>query len=351
MNWKKILGIVAILAVVAILIVRLKGNKEIAQQKIYQHNEAKAITVQVDTIRMSELNDANTYSGTFEPEKETKISAEVQGKINKILVDVGSTGHKGQSLVQLDHSLLKLQLQALNVQLEGLQADVNRYTILSKADAIQGVQLEKAMLGWKSAKIQRATLLEQINKTTVKAPFNGIVTFKFSEEGAFAAPGMPLLQITDIRNLKFTVNVPETDLSQFQLHQTYAISVDTQPDLKLFGKVIMTGSKANMSNSFPVQFRVANANNLSVKSGMFGKIHAKNSQAAQAIVIPAAALNQVDGKTQVYLVKNGQAVLQTITVGKNIGDKITVVSGLKPGDMLITSGFINLSENANVIVK
>lgn len=351
MNWKKILGIVAILVVVAILIVRLKNNKENAEQKVYQHDKTTAVTVQVDTIKMDDMNDANTYSGTFEPEKEAKISAEVQGKINAILVDVGSTVHKGQPLVQLDHSLLKLQLQAVNVQLEGLQNDVNRYTILSKADAIQGVQLEKAMLGWKSAKIQRATLLEQINKTTVKAPFNGIITFKFSEEGAFAAPGMPLLQVTDIRRLKFTVNVPETDLNQFQLQQTYGISVDSQPDLKLSGKVIMTGSKANIGNSFTVQFRVANTNNLAVKSGMFGKLHAKTNQAAQAIVIPAAALNEVDGKTQVYLVKNGKAVLRTITVGKNIGDKIMVTNGLQPADILITSGFINLHENANVIIK
>ena len=64
---------------------------------------------------------------------------------------------KGQPLIQLDNSLLKLQLQTIEVQIEGLEADVNRYTILAKADAIQGVQLEKAELGLKSAKVQKAT--------------------------------------------------------------------------------------------------------------------------------------------------------------------------------------------------
>ena len=119
--------------------------------------------------------------------------------------------NKGQTLIQLDNSLLKLQLQTIEVQIEGLEADVNRYTILAKADAIQGVQLEKAELGLKSAKVQKATLLEQISKTTIRAPFSGVVTAKLSEEGAFAAPGVPLLQITDITTLKFTVNVPEKD--------------------------------------------------------------------------------------------------------------------------------------------
>src|SRR5690606_15140527 len=130
--------------------------------------------------------------------KEVKLSAETQGKINSIIVDVGDSVQQGQTLIQLDSSLLKLQLQTIEVQIEGLQDDVNRNTILTEADAVQGVQLEKAKLGLKSAKVQRATIQEQINKTTIKATFSGVVTAKLSEIGAFAAPGVPLLQITDL---------------------------------------------------------------------------------------------------------------------------------------------------------
>ncbi len=351
MNWKKIIGIVAILIVVAIVIVRLKSNKESTQKKVYQYDEKTPITVQVDTIKMENTNDANTYTGTFEPNKETKVSAEVQGKINAVLVDLGNYVNKGQSLVQLDNTLLKLQLQTIDVQLEGLKDDVNRYTILTKAEAVQGIQLEKAMLGWKAAKVQRATIAEQISKTSIRAPFSGVVTFKFSDEGAFAAPGIALLQITDISTLRFTVNVPEQDLNQFKLHQSYQIAVDAHPELQLSGKVMMIGSKSNMGNSFPVQFHVANTNQLDIKSGMFGKLLFKNRKSTLAIVIPSSAINEIGGKTQVYLVKNGKAVLQTISIGKNTGNKVTVASGLQAGDVIITNGFINLHENANVTVK
>lgn len=223
---KKALYIIIPLVLIAIAVIKLKNNKEITQSKVYQYDKEQAIDVQADTLQIENVNAEISYSGTFEPNKETKISAEIQGKINDVLVDVGSYVNKGQSLIQLDNSLLKLQLQTIEVQIEGLEADVNRYTILAKADAIQGVQLEKSILGLKSAKVQKATLMEQINKTTIKAPFNGVVTAKLSEEGAFAAPGVPLLQITDITNLKFTVNVPENDLSQFKLNQSYFISAD-----------------------------------------------------------------------------------------------------------------------------
>ena len=204
------------------------------------------------------------------------------------MVDVGSIVKKGQALIQLDNSLLKLQLQTVEIQIEGLEADVKRYTILAQADAIQGVQLEKTELALKSAKVQKATLMEQINKTTIVAPFSGIVTAKLTEEGAFAAPGVPLLQITDISYLKFTVNVPENELSQFQLNQIYTLTADVYPETALSGKVIMTGSKANMGNSFPVQFSVKNTTDLKIKSGMFGSVQLKNDSDEKHIIIPAS---------------------------------------------------------------
>jgi len=350
MNRKKTIGIIALAAVIGLVFFKLKSNKETTKSKVYQYNKEKPIAVSVDTIRLQTIEDSATYAGTFEPNKETKISADIQGKINTILVDIGSHVSKGQTLIQLDNSLLKLQLQTVKVQIEGLEDDVKRYTILTEADAIQGVQLEKAQLGLKAAKVQKAALLEQINKTTIKAPFSGVVTAKLNEEGGFAAPGMPLLQITDINTLRFTVNVSENDLVRFQTNQTYKISADVYPDITLSGKVIMTGSKANMGNSFPVQFQVINTRNSSIKSGMFGKVSLSRSQ-EQGILIPASAIMEKQGKAKVYLVKNGKAVLHSIVTSKTMGNKTMVSNGLIAGDMVVTHGFINLFENANVILK
>lgn len=348
---KKIIWIIAGIAIVGLVMFKLASNKKITESKVYQFDKEKPISVEADTIRSKNLDDENTYTGTFEPNKETKISAETQGKINAVLVDVGSYVQQGQTLIQLDNSLLRLQLQSVEVQIEGLQDDVNRYTILTEANAVQGVQLEKAKLGLKSAKVQKATLKEQINKTTIKAPFNGVVTAKLSEVGAFAAPGVPLLQITDITTLRFTVNVPENDLVQFQNNQTYEISADVYPNISLSGKVTMTGSKANMGNSFPVQFQIANTNQSDIKSGMFGKVRLSASKTGQGIVIPSSAIINNENQAQVYVVKNGKAVLQAVTTSKNIGNKTVVSDGLNQGDIVITSGFINLFDGANITTK
>ncbi len=348
---KKVLYVIIPLAIIAIVIIKLKNNKEITQSKVYQYDKEQAINVQADTLQIENVNAEFSYSGTFEPNKETKISAEIQGKINEVLVDVGSVVNKSQSLVLLDNSLLKLQLQTIEVQIEGLEADVNRYAILAKADAIQGVKLEKAELGLKSAKVQRATLLEQINKTTIKAPFNGVVTAKLSEEGAFAAPGVPLLQITDITNLKFTINVPENELSKYKLNQSYSLTADAYSEILLTGKATMIGSKANMGSSFPVQFSVNNTSDLKIKSGMFGKVIFKNDIQEKGIIISSSAIVGSENQPQVYLIKNGKAILQNIVISKKIQNKSVVSSGLKTGDVIVTNGLINLFDGANVTVK
>lgn len=348
---KKIIWIIAGVAVVGMMMFKLLSNKKTTENRVYQYDKEKPISVSVDTIRLQNIVDAGNYTGTFEPNKETKISADIQGKINAVLVDVGSYVSKGQTLIQLDNSLLKLQLQTVEVQIEGLEDDVKRYTILTEADAVQGVQLEKARLGLKSAKIQRATLLEQISKTSIKAPFNGIVTAKLNEEGGFAAPGVPLLQITDISTLRFTVNVPENDLVKFQNNQTYKINADVYPDISLSGKVSMIGSKANMGNSFPIQFQVANTKNLSIKSGMFGKVNLSESEQEQGILIPTSAIMEENGIAKVYVIKNGKAALQSITTTKTIGNKTLVSNGLNENDIIVTNGFINLFDNANITTK
>jgi len=348
---KTIIYIVLALALIAIVIVRLKGNKETTENRVYHYNKEEAINVQAITLKPESVNNDISYPGTFEPNKETKVSADIQGKINQVLVEIGSFVKKGEALIQLDNSLFKLQLQTVEIQIEGLEADAKRYTVLAQADAIQGVQLEKTELALKSARVQKATLMEQINKTTIMAPFSGIVTAKLTEEGAFAAPGIPLLQITDISYLKFSVNVPENELSQFEVNQIYTLTADVYPETALSGKVIMTGSKANMGNSFPVQFSVKNTTDLKIKSGMFGSVQLKNNSDEKHIIIPASSVVGTNIQPQVYIVNNGKAFLKNITISTRFQNKAVVSGGLTGGEVIITNGFINLFDGANVSVS
>lgn len=348
---KKALIIIIPIVIVMLAVIRLKSNKEKTQKGVYQYNREQVIYVQTDTVRFEKVSSTFNYTGSFEPIKESRISSELQGKINQIMVAEGNFVKKGQAIIQLDNSLLKLSLQSALVQMEGLDVDVKRFGILVKAEAIQGVQLEKAELGLRSAKVQVASLQEQINKSTIRAPFSGVVTAKLSEVGAFASPGIPLMQISDISTLKFIVNIPEADLNRFQLNQTYSVSSDAYPDLDFSAKVAMIGSKANTGNSFPVQLIVNNTSDLKIKSGMFGKVILKNPESEQGIFVPSSALSGTSDQPQIYLIRNGKAVLQKVMIGAKMKNTSKVSSGLKPGDVIITGGMINLFDGANVQVR
>ena len=143
----------------------------------------------------------------------------------------------------------------------------------------------------------------------------------------------------------------ENDLSSFQLNQTFSINADAYSDVLLSGKATMIGSKANMGSSFPVQFIVNNTSDFKIKSGMFGKVNLKSDNQKTGIIIPASAIVGSSSQPQVYKVKNGKAVLNSISIAQKIKNKTVVAKGLEEGDVIVTNGFINLFDNANVTVK
>jgi len=348
---KKIIYIIAAIALVAIIAFQLMSNKEITQKRVYKYDKSAPIDVNVEVIDNKSIEFEVIMPGNFLPYKEVKLNTEVQGKIANILVDEGDVVKKGQTLIQIDNTLLKLQLEAVEIQISGLEVDMKRYKILNDADAIQGVKLEKVELGLLTAKNQLKTIQEQINKSTVRAPFDGIVTMKFVEVGAFAAPGVPLLQITDISKLKFTVNASESQLSLFKNDKSYKLFVDAYPDLEMNGKVSMIGSKGNMSNNYPIIFEVNNTKDRLIKAGMFGKFISTRKTSADEIYIATKSLIGSSSNPQIYIVENGKAKLKKITIAERIGEKVVVSDGLSIGDTIVTSGFINLFDNANVSVS
>ncbi len=352
MNTKKLTWIIVIVAIVAITILQLRKNKEVTLNKIYHYDKNAPISIQVDTLRLQKLKTKTAFTGTFLPDKATKITAAVPGKIVSVLVNEGASVKKGDPLMQLDKSSMELQLKQVEVTIKGLKDDVKRYSVLNKAEAIQGVKLEKATLGLQSAELQKAILQDKIDKTTIRAPYDGIITMKFREKGEYAAPGIPLFQLVDISTLKFTIHVSENEVILFQKGNTYPVSPNVFPGNILNGKVSMISAESNkMSHDFPVQFTMKNTPDLKVKAGMFGNVYIERGDNKESIIISAASIVGSNIHPQVYLIKDGKAWLHDITISSRFQNNTVVSKGLKDGDIIVTTGFINLFNGANVLIK
>jgi RND family efflux transporter MFP subunit len=344
---KKILIYIIPLALVAIVAIKLVSNKKTAEDRVYVYDKEQSVPVFAMKVSEGQLESERSFSGVVESVRESKISAEVQGKVTRVAVEVGQRVAANQLLVQQDIALLQLQLKAAEVQKGGLEADLKRYRVLVENEAIQGIQLEKTELALAGLEVQLATLKEQIAKSSIRAPFGGIVTAKMTEAGDFAAPGKPLIQVTDLSRVKLTLQIPESDLTYFQEGSAQIIRINSLSE-QIPAKVTLVGSRGSIGNNFPVELTFENTSDFSVKAGMFGEVKLSSEGDLKGVILPASALIGSELNPQVFVIQNGKAKLQDIQIAQRVGDQLLLKSGIKPGDVVITGGLVNVFEGANV---
>lgn len=348
----KRLAVILTTAVVIILLVfKLKSNKETVETYMYRHDPLALVLVDAEAVQFRNIAGDKHYTGFFEPFREGKVMSEAQGKITWLGISEGDFVSTGQLVARIDNTLLQLQLQALDVQIEGHLSDIQRYEVLTPSDAIPGIQLEKTKLALKAAHVQRKTLQEQINRTSVKAPFSGFITLKMVETGTVIGPGMPIAQITDISSLKLTIHVPETELSGFQNNQNFAITAEALPGKTLAGKLSLIASKGDAAHNFAVQVLIKNPQPQSLKAGMYGTLILPTSQESSVLSIPHAAITGSVQEAKVFLVEEGRASLRDVKLGTAGEQYVTIIEGVKAGEMVVTSGLINLKNGTPVRVR
>lgn len=345
---KKTIWILIIAVLLGLTVWKLFINKSESENKVY-HRDTEA-KIQVTTTKASYQNlfEEKKYIGTITVNRENKIASETQGKVIYVGINEGDYINKGHVITRVDNTMLKLQLEAAEVQLEGIMLDIKRYENLSKGDAIPAVQLEKTNIAMRTVEIQIKTLKEQISRTTILSPFSGVVTMKFFDLGSVLGPGVPLFQLTDISVLKLNLNVPESEITRFSEGLQVEILSDVYPDYKYEGTVSMVGAKGDDSHNFPVQITVKNSKAYPLKPGMFGTVKIGNTISKASLSIPVAALVGTIKEPKVYKVENGKAYLKDITIGISTKDYFEVLNGLADGDEIVISGQMNLYNGALV---
>lgn len=348
----KRLIIIAIVAVtlVGLTVIKLLSNKNAVEKKIYIHDMEASILVKDETPRMHTFASAFSFLGTFEPIRQNTVGSDAQGKIIRLNVDEGDKVSKGQVLAKVDDEMIRLQLDNAEISLEGQKNDDARNTNLAKDNAVAGVQVEKTKLGVRSAEIQKKQIQKQLRSTNITAPFSGVITKKMVDLGSVIGPGTPLFEITDISSLKLTVSVPERDIMKFKLGQSVDIKVDIYGDRSFTGKVSNISVQADKSHNFKVQITVQNSKR-ELMAGMYGSASITNTKSITALSIPRKALIGSSKNPQVYVIRNGKAILTSFNAGTSDGEYIEVINGLTETDRIVVKGQVNLQNNSNVKTK
>lgn len=346
LNKSIIAGIGIAVILIALIVVKLLSNKKTVEEKIYIPEVDAPALVEVITPTMHTFEDEFTYLGTFDPFRQNLIGSEGNGRVVAMNVSEGDQVAQGSVLARLDDELIKLQIENLEVSIEGQEKDDDRYTTLSNQNAAPAVQAEKTKLGIKAAKIQKKQLEKQLRATVIKAPFSGVITKKLIDLGSVIGAGTPVVEITDIAKLKLTVNIPERDIQKFKMNQSIAVSSD-QLSGQVNGKISNISVVADKSHNFKVQITVNNGNKV-LRAGMYGSAVIKSDYSVTNLSIPRKALVGSLKDPQVYVVRNGKATLVSFDIGLSEGDLIEVRGGLNASDKVVVRGQINLKNNKNV---
>ena len=354
---KKIIYIVLGVGIVGAAVVTLMNNKkqnEADTAIVAQENSS--VAVRVATVKTNPVEDTFFANGNFSPDQELEMAAERSGKVISVLVKEGDRVAKGQTIAIIRGDVVNVEAETANANYQNALNDYNRFESAYKTGGVTKQQLDQARINMINAKSRLTQANINVGDTRVKAPFGGIINKKFIEVGAIlsAMPPTKMFEIVNTSSLKLKVNVSERQVAQLKIGSIVKVKASVFPDKEYTGKVTFIAPKADTSLNFPIEIAIANNPNNEIKAGMYGSVvfGAPEGKQPELMTIPRSAFVGSVSSNQVYVVEKDIAVMKKVVAGKVFGDKVEILSGLNNGDIVVTSGQINLSDNTKVsIVK
>ncbi len=264
---------------------------------------------------------------------------------NQLLISEGAISRNAFDDFVTKEAEAQANLQAELARLVEQQSNLTEAQQGSRIEEIVAAQAEVA-----EAKAELASIEIQLNKTTVRAPFAGIITRRYAEAGDYVDSTTPASETEGATStsigelssgLEIEAKIPEANIAQIKLGQTVDIKVDAYDRDTFKGKVRLIAPRAIKENNV-TSFRVKVAlktGRSQLKSGMNTRLTFIDKPIADAITIPlAAVVTNSGGETGVYVSGNqGTAKFQAIKLGKTSGDRVQILSGLTQGERVFTS--------------
>ncbi|MBQ0069636.1 MAG: efflux RND transporter periplasmic adaptor subunit [Bacteroidales bacterium] len=339
------------LTMAAAMLAACTGNKE--EQKGPQE---ELPIVKVQSVYQENVQLTSEYTATVEAFKTNNIASNNGSRIKRILVDVGSTVRAGQSVVILDDINIATQNAAIDqqrIQLTNLKRDLDRAKELVKigGGTQQTVDQLQASYDAQARAIQSSQrMLSTMSENTVlTSPVSGVVTQKNYNNGDLPG-GLPILVIEQQQPLKVIINVNESDFPKVKKDMPVQVKLDTYGDEVFAGKVYLIHPAIDpASRTFQVEVTINNSGNR-VHSGMFARV-TFNFGSQMSVVVPDQAIQKQvgSGVRFVYVYNsNGTVEFRQVELGRRLGTRYEVLSGLQNGAQVVVTGQSRLNDGAKV---
>jgi len=290
------------------------------------------------------------------------VSADLPGKIDKIAFESGKSVHQGDILVELDTRQERAQLADAEAQRELARINFARRKGLVDEGVISRSDYDQASAEQKSREAKVGELSATIERKTIRAPFTGVLGIRQANLGQYMAAGDPIVPLQSLDPIYVNFGVPQQTAGLVHVGQPLQITARDQAGAKFAGRVTALNSVVDeTTRNIQVQATVANPHG-KLRPGMFVEVEVTVGSDRDVIALPASAISYAPFGDSVWIIEDVKSPdgsgktyrgvrQQFVKVEGSRGDQVGIVSGLKGGEEVVTSGVFKLRPGAAVTVN
>lgn len=290
--------------------------------------------------------------GTLKAKQQVAIAPQVSARVTQVHFESGQAVKKGDILLSLDDRAAQAQVREAEAALMDTQRIYKNYSALFQRKAVTQTELDgqKAAVAMSEAKL--AAVRVQASYLTLHAPFSGVMGLSDVAPGALLAANEPVADLLDISQLKLDVPLPERYIHAIKVGETLTAVSDAYGDRPFSGKLAVMAPSVNSENlNTTVRLLFDNAlPDSPLMPGMLMRVSLTIDNSVQ-LVIPVQSLLYAGQQRYVYVVDADNKVhRRDVTIGRNMGEQVTIVEGLKAGERVISAGAVKVREGSVVEV-
>jgi membrane fusion protein (multidrug efflux system) len=288
------------------------------------------------------------------------VSTDEPGIVQKIAFESGQMVNEGDLLVQLEVSQEQAQLRSAEAQMRLAQANLLRQQNLLKSRVSSQADYDTVQAQYDQAIARVEEVKALINKKTIRAPFSGVLGIRAVNLGQYLQSGAQVAPLQSLDPIYVNFWLPQQNLGQIGAGQPVRVRADGLPGTEFEGKVNAVDSVIDeATRNVRVQATLGNPKGL-LRPGMFVNAEVPLSETSRHVVLPATAIQYAPYGDTVYIIEDMKGPdgktyrgvrQQVVKLGESKGDRVAIVSGIKAGEEVVTSGVFKLRPGAHVQVN
>lgn len=350
MNKKLKPVLISLIVLIILLIILLPKIFSSRESEITTFNPGRMnveIPVTAHIVSYELLTNKISSTGTVLANEEVELRSETSGKIIQIHFSEGRFVSKGDILVKINDADLQAELRKAESKVRLMEDREARQKQLVQNQMISREEYESTFNELEASKAERDLIKAQIDKTEIRAPFNGIVRLREVSEGSFVTTSTVIARLQNLSNLKVDFSIPQRYAPVVQIGDELEFKLSGSEN-KFKAKVFAIEPKIDPSTRTLRIRAICPANYKGLFPGAFADVELSLKEIENAVLIPSVAIVPELKGQKVYLYKDGMVKPQKVELGVRKENIVHIISGLTEGDTVITSGILQIRQGAKV---